>query len=380
MKNIALVGCTGSIGSQTLSVVRRYPDMFKITCLVAGSSAERLGALAREFAPKTAALTSGAPAHIDEVGGTKFYFGEEGALRAVEDSGADIVLVACGGFAGLKYSLLALKMGARLALANKETLVCGGDIIAPIGGEIVPVDSEHSAIWQCLNFERRAPFKNLILTASGGPFRDKNFDELKGVTPAQALNHPTWSMGAKITIDSATLLNKGYEVIEAHHLYGADYASIKTVIQPQSIIHSMVEFEDGAILAQLSNPTMELPIQLALTYPQRLDCGLKKLDWGKAFSLEFIPLERKKYPMYDLALSCGRAGGILPAVLNAASEVAVGAFLVGRIGYCDIWQVSDAVVQGVSNCPAQSYEQLAEADRSARAAADIYIKKRYNGT
>ena len=187
-------------------------------------------------------------------------------------------------------------------------------------------------------------------------------------------------MGAKITIDSATLLNKGYEVIEAHHLYGADYASIKTVIQPQSIIHSMVEFEDGAILAQLSNPTMELPIQLALTYPQRLDCGLKKLDWGRAFSLEFIPLERKKYPMYDLALSCGQAGGILPAVLNAASEVAVGAFLVGRIGYCDIWRVSDAVVQGVSNCPAQSYEQLAEADRSARAAADIYIKKRYNGT
>ena len=380
MKNIALVGCTGSIGSQTLSVVRRYPDMFKITCLVAGSSAERLGALAREFAPKTAALASGAPAHIDEVGGTKFYFGEEGALRAVEDSGADIVLVACGGFAGLKYSLLALKMGARLALANKETLVCGGDIIVPLGGEIVPVDSEHSAIWQCLNFERRAPFKNLILTASGGPFRDKNFDELKGVTPAQALNHPTWSMGAKITIDSATLLNKGYEVIEAHHLYGADYDSIKTVIQPQSIIHSMVEFKDGAILAQLSNPTMELPIQLALTYPQRLDCGLKKLDWGRAFSLEFIPLERKKYPMYDLALSCGQAGGILPAVLNAASEVAVGAFLCGRIGYCDIWRVADAVVQGVSNCPAQSYEQLAEADRSARAAADIYIKKRYNGT
>ena len=380
MKNIALVGCTGSIGSQTLSVVRRYPDMFKITCLVAGSSAERLGAHARGFAPQNAALTSGAPPPIHGVGGTKFYFGEEGALRAVEDSGADIVLVACGGFAGLKYSLLALKMGARLALANKETLVCGGDIIVPLGGEIVPVDSEHSAIWQCLNFERRAPFKNLILTASGGPFRDKNFDELKGVTPAQALNHPTWSMGAKITIDSATLLNKGYEVIEAHHLYGADYASIKTVIQPQSIIHSMVEFEDGAILAQLSNPTMELPIQLALTYPQRLDCGLKKLDWGKAFSLEFIPLERKKYPMYDLALSCGRAGGILPAVLNAASEVAVGAFLCGRIGYCDIWRVADAVVQGTSNCPAQSYEQLAEADRSARAAADIYIKKRYNGT
>ena len=378
MKNIALIGSTGSIGVQTLSVVRRNPDMFKVCCLVAHSSVDKFSEQLREFKPATAAMVSGAA--VEGVAGTKLFAGEEGALAALCQSSPDIVVVACGGFAGLKYSLAALKAGARLALANKETLVCGGDVVMRTGGEIVPVDSEHSAIWQCLAFNRRAPFKNLIITASGGPFRDKSFEELERVTPEQALAHPTWHMGAKITIDSATLLNKGYEVIEAHHLYGADYSSIKTVIQPQSIIHSMVEFADGAILAQMSHPTMELPIQLALTYPQRLDCGLKKLDWGKAFSLEFIPLERKKYPMYDLALSCGQAGGILTAVLNAASEVAVGAFLVGRIGYCDIWRVADAVVQGTSNCLAQSYEQLAEADRSARAAADIYIKKRYNGT
>ena len=378
MKKIALVGCTGSIGRQTLSVVRRHPDKFSVCCLISGSASPALEADIAEFSPKTAGTVCRAPA--PHGGHTTTFFGEDGALNAVEDSGADIVVVACGGFAGLKYSLLALKMGARLALANKETLVCGGDIIMPIGGEIVPIDSEHSAIWQCLNFNRRAPFKNLIITASGGPFRDKNFDELEGVTPDQALNHPTWKMGAKITIDSATLLNKGYEVIEAHHLYGADYASIKTVIQPQSIIHSMVEFEDGAIYAQLSNPTMELPIQLALTYPERYDCGLQPLDFTKAFSIDFIPLERKKYPMYDLALSCGEAGGVLPTALNAASEEAVGAYLSKKITFCDIWRVSREVVEGVPQAPAQSYEQLAAIDKAARIAAQKAISKRYNVT
>ena len=379
MKKIALVGCTGSIGSQTVSVVRRHPDMFKICCLVARSSVEQTFALAREFLPATVALTAPSRNVSAEDCPAKLYLGQDGALRAVEESGADIVVVACGGFAGLQFSLLALKMGARLALANKETLVCGGDIVMPLGGDIVPIDSEHSAIWQCLNFEPRAPFKNLIITASGGPFRDKNFEELEGVTPEQALHHPTWKMGAKITIDSATLLNKGYEVIEAHHLYNADYAAIKTVIQPQSIVHSMVEFEDGAIMAQLSNPTMELPIQLALTYPERYDCGLKPLDWSAAFSLEFLPLVRERYPMYDLALHCGGQGGIAPAVLNAASEEAVAAFLNKKITFCDIWRVSREVVEGTENCPAVSYEQLAEADSDARARARKAISKRYNG-
>ena len=377
MKNIALVGCTGSIGRQTLSVVGRYPDKFRICCLVAGTVSARFEEAVARFSPDTAGTVRGGV--CPPCGKTRMFVGEEGALRAVEESGADVVVVACGGFAGLKYSLLALRTGARLALANKETLVCGGDIVMPLGGEIVPVDSEHSAIWQCLAFNRRASFKNLIITASGGPFRDKNFEELEGVTPEQALNHPTWSMGAKITVDSATLLNKGYEVIEAHHLYGADYASIKTVIQPQSIVHSMVEFSDGAILAQLSNPTMELPIQLALTYPERYDCALKPIDWSRALTIGFEPLERSKYPMYDLALGCGEAGGILPAVLNAASEEAVNAFLGNRITFCDIWRVARSVVEATPNCPARSYEQLAAADAAARVAAQKYISKRYNG-
>ncbi len=377
MKKIAVVGCTGSIGRQTLSVVRRHTELFSVCCLIAGSSVEELRALSREFCPSTAALANGNLSGRE--GKTLFFGGKEGAYAALEESGADIVVVACGGFAGLKYSLITLKMGARLALANKETLVCGGEIVMSLGGEIVPVDSEHSAIWQCLNFQRRAPFKNLIITASGGPFRDKNFEELEHVTPAQALNHPTWKMGAKITIDSATLLNKGYEVIEAHHLYGAEYGSIKTVIQPQSIVHSMVEFEDGAILAQLSNPTMELPIQLALTYPDRMDCALKPVDWTQALTLNFLPLERKKYPMYDLALSCGEAGGILPTVLNAAGEAAVDAFLKGAISFCDIWRVCREVTEHTKNAAAESFEQLSSADTAARTAARTIISKRYNG-
>ena len=223
---------------------------------------------------------------------------------------------------------------------------------------------------------RDAKFKNIIITASGGPFRDKKFEELEGVTPEQALAHPTWRMGAKITIDSATLLNKGYEVIEAHHLYGAGYGAIKTVIQPQSIVHSMVEFKDGAVLAQLSEPTMELPIQLALTYPERYDCALRPLDWSMAFSLEFLPLVRKNYPLYDLALTCGEAGGVLPAALNAASEEAVHAFLNKQITFCDIFRVVDTVVGRTANERATSFEQLAGVDAACRHIAQSVIKKR----
>lgn len=377
MKKIALVGSTGSIGVQTLSVVAAHPDMFEICALVAHSSVEKWLSQVARFKPRYAALVGGeVPSALS---GTSFYFGEEGALRAVEESGADIVVVACGGFAGLKYSLLALRMGARLALANKETLVCGGDIVMPLGGEIVPVDSEHSAIWQCLSFRRDAKFTNLIITASGGPFRNMEFSELEGVTAAQALAHPTWNMGAKITIDSATLLNKGYEVIEAHHLYAAPYDRIKTVIQPQSIVHSLVEFEDGALLAQMSYPTMEVPIQLALTYPDRVSSSVGRMTFDEPVSLTFEPLVRKRYPLYDLALWCGERGGLLPAALNAASEEAVHAFLRDKIGFCDIFRVADEVVSTVRNCAAESYLQLAEEDARCRAEAQKIIKKRYNG-
>ncbi len=267
----------------------------------------------------------------------------------------------------------AAELNIPLALANKETLVCGGDLVMPKIKEIMPVDSEHSAIWQCLNFDRNAKFDSLVITASGGAFRGRKWETLSSVTPAEALAHPTWKMGAKITVDCATLLNKGYEVIEAHHLYGAPYDKISAVIHPQSIVHSMVRFADGATLAQLSYPTMELPIQLALTYPERYDCALPQLDFAKALSLEFLPLNRADYPLYGLALDCGKAGGILPTALNAASEVAVGAFLKGALSFTDIYKVADKVVSQTANERVQSYEQLALADREARRLADKII-------
>ena len=375
MKKIALVGSCGSIGRQVADVVRRSAGEFSLCALISNRSLETFNAQIAEFKPSFAVLTDrDAAKGIIAPFETKVLSGEDGALEALGECGADIVFVACGGFAGLKYSLKAVETGARLALANKETLVCGGDIIMPLVGELVPVDSEHSAIWQCLNFERRAPFERLIITASGGPFRGRKFADLKGVKAADALRHPTWKMGAKITVDSATLLNKGYEIIEAHHLYNAPYSRIEAVIQPQSIVHSMVEFADGAVLAQLSNPSMELPIQLALTYPGRCRSGVAKMDFTRTFSLDFMPLERGQYPMYDLALECGRRGGIMPTVLNAASEIAVGAFLRDAIGFTDIYEISADVVAATPYARAESYSQLCEADGAARRLAARHIK------
>lgn len=376
MKKVALVGCTGSIGRQVINVIERYSDQFSLVAMVANSSVEAFEEQVNRIKPKYCALTDENAAKLCQVPeGTKFFSGSEGGLRALESCGADVVFVACGGFDGLKYSLKAAELGAVIALANKESLVCGGDLLKTAMDKIVPVDSEHSALWQCLNFKKNATFAHLYITASGGAFRGKKWSELSSVTPAEALCHPTWKMGAKITIDSATLLNKGYEVIEAHHLYGAAYDKITAVIQPQSVIHSMVMFEDGAIIAQLSRPTMELPIQLALTYPDRLDLGLENLDFTTPFSLDFQPLVRKDYPMFDLALSCGEAGGVLPTALNAASEIAVGAFLSGDIRYTDIYSVSDKVVSATANCAVSSYEQLKEVDALSRKKAQKFIKE-----
>lgn len=361
MKKIVLIGSTGSIGRQVLNVVRRNPDKFSISALVAQSDGETLKAQSEEF---------GAPCALASVQKQK-------ALDFTSLPEADIIFNAAGGFAGLNYSLNAVKAGKTLALANKETLVCGGDIITPLarknGVGIAPVDSEHSAIWQCLNFRKDTPVRRLIITASGGAFADLPYSELKGVTPERALAHPTWKMGKKITVDSATLMNKGYEVIEAHKLYGTPYSRIDTVIQPQSIIHSMVEFSDGAILAQMSYPTMEVPIQLALSYPERLDLAVDPMDFTKAFSLGFKPLVRKNYPCFDLALRCGEAGGILPCALNAADEVAVGAFLAGKIAFTDIFRVVDGVIQRTENGQADSFGRLEEVDIKSRVLAQKII-------
>ena len=377
MKKVALVGCTGSIGRQVINVINRYPQKFKLVALVANGSYELFEKQVNEIKPAYCALTDAdAAKRVGELPqGTKLFSGRDSGLRVLEECGADVAFIACGGFDGLKYSLKAAELNLIIALANKESLVCGGDLLMKKANSLIPVDSEHSALWQCLNFDKKAPFARLYITASGGSFRGKKWSELSQVTAAQALNHPTWKMGAKITIDSATLLNKGYEVIEAHHLYSAPYDKITAVIQPQSVIHSMVMFDDGAILAQLSRPTMELPIQLALTYPDRFDLGLENLDFTKAFSLDFMPLTRKDYPMFDLALSCGEAGGVLPTALNAASEIAVGAFLSGKLKFTDIYSLSEKVVAATANERVESYAQLEKVDNASRELAQKFIKE-----
>ena len=367
MKNIALIGSTGSIGRQVIKVVQDHPDKFKIVALVGGSDAKEFWRQVEQIKPVHAALACE---------------DREGAYAAAELDCADVIFNAASGFAGIGYSLRAVRAGKTLALANKETLVCASDVILPLnstrGGNIVPVDSEHSAIWQCLNFDCSRPVRRLIITASGGAFKGFTPEQLKGVTPEQALNHPTWKMGKKITVDSATLMNKGYEVIEAHALYKTPYSRIETVIQPQSIVHSMVEFEDGAILAQMSYPTMELPIQIALTYPERLPCGVQPMDFTRAFALGFEPICRKNYPLFDLALNCGEAGGTLPCAMNAADEVAVNAFLNKNLIYTDIFTVVDGVIAATENEKVQSFEHLVEVDKLARETAKKIVNKIIN--
>ncbi len=380
MKKISLIGSTGSIGRQVCSVVRRYPEQFQIESIVANSSAELFLQQVAEFKPKYAALAN------EEVGrkiasqipdGVKFGYGDSATEEAI--AYGDIAFVAATGFAGLKYSLKAAALKKDIALANKETLVCGGqlvmDKIKGAGIDLMPVDSEHSALWQALHFRADAPFKRLIITASGGPFYHYTKEQLAEVTPASALKHPTWAMGAKITIDSATLLNKGFEVIEAKWLYDADLSQIHTVVQPESIIHSMVEFADGGILAQMSYPTMELPIQLALTYPDRIDCGLQSLDFEKLGAIHFLPLERKNFPCYDLALTSAEMGDDYPCALNGAGEIAVRAFLEERIAFTEIADTIESVLSKTERRLPDSYTALLDTDRRARALASEHISK-----
>ncbi len=380
MKNIALIGSTGSIGRQTIEVALSSPDKFRIVAMAAGGSHALFMRQMAEVKPRFCALADELAAKkVTEVPqGVRFCGGRRAALDVAAYDGADVVVIAASGFAGLEYALAAIEAGKTVALANKETLVCGGDYVMPLarrkGVSILPVDSEHSAIWQCLGFNAEAPFAKLIITASGGPFRNFTDGQLKEVTPQMALSHPTWRMGPKITVDSATLLNKGFEVIEAHHLFGAQYSDMEVVIHPQSIVHSMVRFRDGACLAQLSVPTMKIPIQMALTYPERFDCGAPPLDFSRTAALEFYPLESGRFPCFDLAAECGRAGGILPCVLNAAGEVAVKAFLDGKLRFTDIARVAEQATAAAENRPAHSFAALEEADRSARVRAEQAVR------
>ena len=370
MKNIALIGCTGSIGRQAIKVAARYPEKFRIVAMAANTGGEVFVRQAAEVCPAFAALRQEGEA-VPVPAGTRFARGESAFEEACSYADADVVLVAVTGFAGLKAALLVIAAGKDIALANKESLVAGGDLVMRLAAEkgvnVLPVDSEHSAVWQCLHFDRKAPFSRILLTASGGALRDVPLAELPSVTAAQALAHPNWDMGAKITVDCATMLNKGFEVIEAMHLYGAALSQIKVLIHRESVVHSLVEFADGAALAQLGVPSMELPIQLALTYPERLPC-CPPADLAAVGALHFSEVERGRYPCFFLALGCAEKGGAYPCILNAAGEVAVGAFLKGQIKYTQIAEIIEGALCA-GELPYGSYAALEEADAAARARA-----------
>jgi 1-deoxy-D-xylulose-5-phosphate reductoisomerase len=371
VRTVSLVGSTGSIGTQAIDVARAQPDAYRVVALGAARSVERLAEQAELLRPDRVALAD--PTRADELAarlppGVELLVGPD-ALVAISTE-ADVVVNGVVGFAGLPVTLAALNAGRRLALANKESLIAGGPVVqkarATPGAEIVPVDSEHCAIHQCLRGVATAAVSRIVLTASGGPFRGRTVESLGEVTLEEALAHPTWRMGPKITIDSSTLMNKGLEVIEAHELFGVGYDAIDVVVHPQSIVHSMVETSDGATLAQLSMPDMRLPIGYALAYPDRLPTPFGALDWGAATSLTFEPPDRAAFPCLDLAYRAGRIGGAAPAWLNGANEVAVDAFLSGRIRWLDIPAVIAAVLDDYSGGTPCTVDDVLEADRAGR--------------
>jgi 1-deoxy-D-xylulose-5-phosphate reductoisomerase len=370
---VSVVGSTGSIGTQTLDVVRQDPERFSVVALGAQRSLEALVAQALEFRPQTVAI--GDPSLAADLTarlpvGTEVVVGVDGLAAAA--TVADVVVNGVVGFAGLTVTLAALEAGCRLALANKESIIAGAPVVARVrrtpGAEIIPVDSEHCAVHQCLRAGRPEDVARLLLTASGGPFRGRKADELAGVGVEEALAHPTWTMGPKITVDSSTLMNKGLEVIEAHELFGVPYDAIDVVVHPQSVVHSMVEFVDGAIVAQLSLPDMRLPIGYALAYPGRLGTPFGAIDWADLSVLEFQPPDRSTFPCLDLAYRAGRAGDLAPAWLNAANEVAVSAFLDGRVTWPAIGEVVGATLDRYEPGGAgeRTVEDVLEADATAR--------------
>lgn len=377
MKKIALLGCTGSIGSQVISVVERYPEKFKIVSLSANDNAKKLEELINKFKPETAVLTNAEKlSEIKEIPKeTTLYYGQNSLLHAVSEK-ADVIFVAVSGYAGYKVVKHALSLNKTVALANKESLVAGGEIISKIKtGKIIPVDSEHSAIWQCLDFNKEREFKKLIITASGGAFRTLSKTEISTLSAEKALNHPTWKMGKKITIDCATMMNKGFEVIEAKWLFNCPLEKIQVVVHPQSVIHSMVSFSDGVTMAQTSYPSMEIPIQLALTYPERLPTSVEDYDfYGKSLTFEKVNFE--KFPCFNLALNAQRQGGNIPCALNGANERAVSKYLNGEIGFYAISDSIEYVLSKISKTDELSDYVLDKTDLEARNLVDEYFRNR----
>ncbi len=373
---VSILGSTGSIGRQSLDIISRLPGV-RVAALTAGSSVVRMEEQCRTFLPKLAVMASREAAEELAQGikdlPIRVSWGEEGLIEAATISQADCVITAVVGMVGLKPTLAAIRAGKRIGLANKETLVCAGEIVMAEaekhGVEIIPVDSEHSAIFQCLmGSGSKKEVKRLILTCSGGPFYGMNREQLTKVTKADALKHPNWKMGAKITIDCATLMNKGLEVIEAMRLYRMPLEQVDVVIHRQSIVHSMVEYVDGAVMAQMGAPDMRLPIQLALTYPERLSCPVDGLDLLSCGPLTFARPDMESFPCLNLARSCAKAGGTACPAMNGANEEAVAMFLNDEIGFYDIYRLVSQAVDQVPFLAEPSLEQILEADRLARLA------------
>jgi len=383
-RRVVLLGSTGSIGTSTLKVAREMPEQIEIIALAASRNIETLAAQARETGVRHVAIYDASQEKaLRELlpNGVKIHVGPQGLAELATLAAADIVLIAIVGTAGLYPALAAIEAGKDLAIASKEILVMAGEVIttaaAKRGVNLLPVDSEHNAIFQCLDGHAgsRADVSRLILTASGGPFRQLPAEEIPKVTLAQALKHPTWVMGAKITIDSATLFNKGLEMIEARWLFGIGMDRIEVVVHPQSIVHSLVEFVDGSVLAQLSCPDMCFPIQYALTWPRRLKGGLRPLDLAALGKLEFEAPRTADFPALDLARRAGIAGGTLPAVYNAANEVAVDAFRAGQISFPGIWHCVRAALDAHEVTPSNTLETVVAADQWARQTATRFVAK-----
>jgi 1-deoxy-D-xylulose-5-phosphate reductoisomerase len=383
MKTLTVLGSTGSIGTNTLDVIRRNRDQYRVFALVAGHNTGLLAEQIREFRPRVAVTATAEGAEqvrrgllgsgMPRAEWPELESGAEARIRTAVAPEVDVVISAIVGVAGLPATYEAVRLGKRVGLANKEVLVSGGrlvmEAVAASGAELVPVDSEHNGAHQCLRAGNRAEARRLILTASGGPFRNTSKEALASVTPAQALNHPTWKMGNRITIDSATLMNKGFEVIEACWLFGFEPAQVEVVIHPQSTVHAMVEYSDGSVLAQVSATDMRMPIQYALTYPERAEAPVPRLDWKQARQWEFLPPDFDKFPLLRLAYRCQEEGGAATCVLNAADEVAVEAFLEERIGFCEIAEMVEETLERMPYRQPRSINDILDVDAEARIVA-----------
>lgn len=376
MKKISVIGSTGSIGTQTLDVLSQHPGQFCVEGLAAGRNTKLLLEQIHAFRPKKASVADKESA--DSLRpflppGVELFYGEEGLSEVAAGTDADTVVTAIVGSAGLRSTLAAIDAGKHIALANKETLVAAGQLVTALarkkGISLLPVDSEHAAIFQCLNGERPGDVERIVLTASGGSFRHLNREQLQNVTVEDALKHPNWSMGAKITIDSATMVNKGLEVMEAHWLFGMDFEQIGVLLHPESIVHSFVEYRDGSVIAQLGNPDMRVPIQYALTYPERWPSETKRLSLSQAGQLHFSEMDLERYPCLRTAYECGKLGGTAPCVYNAANEVAVARFLKGDIPFLRIESLIEETLSRHDNVEADDLETIFAADHWARGIA-----------